>query len=42
MSTNVKLSKSKLVEIIQWVSFLGKALSNLEKKVLLDLDVPLA
>ena len=42
MSTNIKLSKSQLDEIIQSSGFLGKTLGNLGKKVLLDLVVPLA
>ena len=41
MLTDVKVSKSRLVQIIQSGGFLGKTLGNLDKKVLLDLAVPL-
>ena len=42
IATGVKLSKSQLSKIIQWVRFIGKTLDNLGKKPLLDLAVPLA
>ena len=41
MSTNTKLSKSYLTKITQPVGFLGKALGNLSKKLLLDHAVSL-
>ena len=41
MSTDMKLSKSRLGKIIQSVGLLGKTLGNLDKNVLLDLAVPL-
>ena len=46
MSTDIKLSKSQLIKIIQSDGFLdetlGNMMSKLEKKVLTDLAVPLA
>ena len=42
IATGVKLSKSQLSKIIQWVRFIGKTLDSLGKKPLLDLAVPLA
>ena len=42
MLVNIKLSKSLLSKAIQSGRFLGKTLGNLDKKVLLDLAIPLA
>ena len=46
MSTNIKLCKAQLSKIIQSDGFPGKTLgnvmSNLDKKALIDLPVPLA
>ena len=42
MSTNIKLKKAQISKIIQSDRFFGKMLGKLDKKVLLDLAVPLA
>ena len=42
MLVNIKLSKSLPSKAIQSGRFLGKTLGNLDKKVLLDLAIPLA
>ena len=42
MTTDIKLSNSKLSKIIQSSKFLNKTLGNLSKKALLDLTAPLA
>ena len=42
MLTDIHISKARLSKIIQSSRFLGKTISNLKKKALLDLAVPLA
>ena len=42
MLTDIHISKARLSKIIQSSRFLGKTISNLNKKALLDLVVPLA
>ena len=42
MLTDIHISKAWLSKIIQSSRFLGKTISNLNKKALLDLVVPLA
>ena len=42
MLTDIHISKARLSKIIQSSRFLGKTISNLNKKAFLDLVVPLA